>query len=251
MNISYDTLKENAKRSLAINYWLSVAASAVVTILSGLGSGVSSGISRALNNVDESDISLGIVILMLIISLITTTISLAVTFCLTNILTVGQAQYYLKLRKGYPDFMAIFSGFQNGNYSKVFKIMLRKTIYLTLWYLLFIIPGIIYGLAYFMVDYIAAENPDIDSKRAIEISEKTMDGEKANLFLLQLSFIGWILLAILTCGIGMYFLAPYMQATYTEFYECMKAKAINNGIATAAEFGIVPEAPSAEDAPAY
>ena len=245
MDISYDTLKENAKSSLAKAYWLSVGASAVVTVLSGIGSGLSSGFSRAVNGAtQDSDMSVGVFILLMFLSLICMTVSLAVTLCLTNILTVGHTNYYLKLRKGTVDFMAIFAGFQNGNYSKIFKVMLRKTIYLTLWYLLFIIPGIIMGLAYFMVEYIAAEHPDIDSQRAIEISKQTMDGEKANLFVLQLSFIGWILLTICTCGIGMYFLTPYMQATYTEFYEYMKAKAINNGIATPEEFGIVPGEPA-------
>ena len=93
--------------------------------------------------------------------------------------------FYLKLRKGISDFGSIFFGFQNGNYSKVLKVMLKKYIFVFLWTLLFIIPGIIKGFEYFMVDYLAAENPDITPDRALEISSKSMDGHKMDLLFLS------------------------------------------------------------------
>ena len=81
-----------------------------------------------------------------------------------------------------------------------------------------------------MVPYILAENPNIDEKRAFEISKRCMYGEKFNCFVLQLSFIGWNFLASLVpCGV--IFVDPYRTATYVEFYHVMKAKALSQGIA--------------------
>ena len=81
-----------------------------------------------------------------------------------------------------------------------------------------------------------AENPNINYKRALEISSKTMNGEKAFAFVLGLSFIGWIMLCMLTWGIGAMFLPPYMNATYTEYYMYLKNKAISSGYADPSEF---------------
>jgi len=115
-------------------------------------------------------------------------------------------------------------------------------------YCICIIPQIIKRLSYTMVPYLLAENPQMSQKRAFEISVKTMKGEKAHFFGLQLSFIGWYILAGLAGGIvgqfvgesvgsivtmaGMVFLYPYVYATYAEFYCCMREKAMATGTAS-------------------
>ncbi|MBQ2067167.1 MAG: DUF975 family protein, partial [Clostridiales bacterium] len=99
-----------------------------------------------------------------------------------------------------------------------------------LWSLLFLIPGIIKSYSYFMVPYIAADNPELPSSRVFEISKQTMKGEKWNLFVLQLSFILWHLGCLITCGFGYLFLTPYLEATYAELYACLKTKAMREGI---------------------
>ena len=81
-----------------------------------------------------------------------------------------------------------------------------------------------------MIPYILAENPRISRKRAFEISKNMMDGEKWNAFVLDLSFIGWILLSAITCGIvGIFYVNPYREATFAELYAFNKAKAYEEG----------------------
>lgn len=118
-------------------------------------------------------------------------------------------------------------------------------------YCICIIPQVIKRLSYTMVPYLLAENPQMSQKRAFEISVNTMKGEKAHFFGLQLSFIGWYILAGLAGGIvgqfageslgsivtmiGMVFLYPYVYATYAEFYCCMREKAMATGTASSDE----------------
>ena len=95
---------------------------------------------------------------------------------------------------------------------------LLRSVYTFLWSLLFIIPGIIASYSYAMTSYILAEHPEMSASEAIEISKKIMDGNKWRFFCLQLSFIGWDLLCIFSCGIGNLFLTPYKQVAYAGFY---------------------------------
>ena len=88
-----------------------------------------------------------------------------------------------------------------------------------LWTLLFIIPGIIKAYSYAMVPYILAENPNLSTKEALDLSKKMMYGNKGRLFCLQISFIGWMILCALTLGIGYIFLAPYQKASEAYFYK--------------------------------
>ena len=81
-----------------------------------------------------------------------------------------------------------------------------------------------------MVPYILAENPNIGNRRAIELSNKMTDGHKFDMFVLDLSFIGWKLLGVLTLGIGLIFLDPYINATKAELYLVLRENALNSGI---------------------
>lgn len=241
--MNLDLLKENAKKALSNNYWLAVGVTIIASIISGTASSISAIPQRITNTFtyavdDISDLTGGLIIVALFMSLISMSLNICISIFVNNVIHAGQCAFYLKLRKGISDFGALFFALQNGNYMKVVKVMLKKFILVFLWTLLFIIPGIIKSYEYFMVDYLAAENPDIDPERALQISSKTMDGHKMDLFCLHLSFIGWWLLVLLTCGIGSYFLTPYVDASLAEFYEFMKARAINENIARPEEFGI-------------
>ena len=92
------------------------------------------------------------------------------------------------------------------------------TLYTALWLLLFIIPGIIAAYRYSMTYYILAENPELSASEAIDRSKELMDGNKYRLFCLGFSFFGWIILSVITLGIGSIFLNPYMQAANAAFY---------------------------------
>ena len=91
-------------------------------------------------------------------------------------------------------------------------------VFIFLWSLLFVIPGIIKALAYSMHPYIIADNPTIDAMEALRQSEEMMRGNKTRLLALYLSFIGWFILSAFTFGIGFFFLMPYVQTSVTNFY---------------------------------
>ena len=91
-------------------------------------------------------------------------------------------------------------------------------VFIFLWSLLFIVPGIIKAHSYAMAKFILADNPDMEGIAALKASEKLMYGNRWRLFCLRFSFIGWFFLAVLTFGIGFIFLNPYVKAAETAFY---------------------------------
>ncbi|MDA3882900.1 MAG: DUF975 family protein [Bacteroidales bacterium] len=127
-------------------------------------------------------------------------------------------------RKQDADVNTLFSGFQN--FGNAFVLYLLMMVFILLWTLLLIIPGIIAGFSYSMAYFILSENPDMKPMDAIDASKKMMYGYKMKLFFLYLRFLGWALLCILTFGIGFLWLAPYMQVSLALFYEDIKTKPI-------------------------
>ena len=174
----------------------------------------------------------GIIIVLIMI------IGALLSIFVLNPLRVGGYNYFNRLHEGTSRFANIFGGFKHGHYKASVRNMFLKDLYEFLWSLLFIIPGIIKSYSYWMVPYLTADNPNLSASRAFEISKKTMKGDKWRTFVLQLSFIGWVLLCILSFGIGAYFLAPYQEATFAELYAALKQKAIANGIATEEELAV-------------
>lgn len=131
------------------------------------------------------------------------------------------AYYKLSLGNGYkPDAGEAFGGFSN--FTGAFRVYWAQGIFTFLWMLLLIIPGYIKGIAYSQAMYILAENPEISGTEAIGKSQVLMRGHKMEYFVLQLSFIGWHLLAILTFGLLYIWLIPYMSATNANFYQSIK-----------------------------
>ncbi|MBR1925467.1 MAG: DUF975 family protein [Clostridia bacterium] len=121
----------------------------------------------------------------------------------------------------------LFFGFKN--FVQAFVLELVNSIFIFLWSLLLIVPGIIKTFSYSMSFFILNENPEISFSDARKKSIEMMDGYKWKLFCLYFSFIGWILLSILTLGILFLWISPYMQVAKAEFYENLKKeKAIGN-----------------------
>ncbi|MBO5415269.1 MAG: DUF975 family protein [Clostridia bacterium] len=116
----------------------------------------------------------------------------------------------------------MFDGFKDFAPNLLLGLMI--SLFTFLWSLLFIIPGIIKGLSYSMAYYIKIDHPEYDWKACIEESKKMTYGYKWQIFCLQLSFIGWILLGMLCCGIGVLWVTPYSSAALAEFYNQLKAK---------------------------
>ncbi len=155
---------------------------------------------------------------------------------------VGKNRYFMEHRGFDSKFERIFWAFRSGRYLNVVKIMFWRELKVFLWSLLFYIPGIIKSYEYCMVPYILAENPQISSERAFELSRLMTKGEKWKIFVLDLSFIGWYLLGALCCCVGGIFVAPYQEATHAELYQVMREKAHGLGFSDYSELpGFFPE----------
>ena len=116
------------------------------------------------------------------------------------------------------------------NYKGVVLTMFLRNLYTALWTLLLIVPGIIKGLEYRMVPYILADHPEMTTEEVFALSKKMMDGEKWDAFVLDLSFLGWQLLALCTCGIlNIFYVNPYIHATNAELYLTLKRNKCQSG----------------------
>lgn len=151
-------------------------------------------------------------------------------FVLINV-SLGTTIAYLKIWRGEAtEVKDIFTiGFEN--YGRYLGGMLLMELYVFLWSLLLVIPGIIKSLSYAMTPYILREMPDISVNEAIKLSTRMMHGHKSELFVFILSFLGWQLLGGLTFGIvTVLYAAPYQNIATGGFYEEVKKDAIQRGI---------------------
>ena len=147
-------------------------------------------------------------------------------------LSVGAANAFHKLLvAGDNNLTSNMFSMALGNYWHKVWGMLLVGIFISLWSLLFVIPGIIKAFSYSMTPYILEENPELSANEAIDRSRAMMRGHKFDLFWLYLSFIGWAILCLFTAGIGFLWLAPYVTTTQAAFYEEVKADyALNGGL---------------------
>jgi uncharacterized membrane protein len=144
-------------------------------------------------------------------------------FLMGGVLQMGYADFLLKQHDGKEtNFRDLFSKFDY--FGTGFAQHFLRGLYTILWMLLFIIPGIIKSYSYAMTPFILAENPRLTASQAIERSEDMMDGHKGELFFLDLSFIGWSILAAMTLNLGNIALNPYKNAAYAAFYRQLQAE---------------------------
>jgi len=232
-------LKSRARQVLRNNYWKAFFISLVILLATGGGQGgsTSGGRSNINNNLQGWNlpdfspqyIVMGILFIISVIFVIIAFFT-ALRIFIGYPLEVGGRRYFIKSAQ-YADNKGCFTfAFTGGNYKGILTTMLLKGIYNFLWYLLFIIPGIVKSYSYSMVPYILAENPNIGATRAIELSKKMTHGHKASMFVLDLSFIGWYLLGVLALGVGTLFVLPYDYATKAELYLVLKENAYKNGL---------------------
>ncbi len=136
---------------------------------------------------------------------------------------VGFVENFMAIaRGGENDIGRIFNGFKGDKFAKSLVLCLLQSIFIFLWSLLLIIPGIIKTYSYSMAFYIMNDHPEYTAKQCLDESRRMMDGHKFDLFLLHLSFIGWIIVGALTFGIGILWVEPYMQMSVACFYEEIK-----------------------------
>lgn len=240
-------LKNNAKQALQGRYWRSFWICLVLSFVGLGGTALSSGsaasragsgatgdtttIYDAVNNIPDSMLGL-LLIGMLIGGILGVCWALFVLYPLN----VGRCRYFMESRQSLSPASTVVSTFRKP-YGNIVVVQLLTNLKVTLGYILLVVPGVYWSYCYALVPYLLAENPYMSATRAMELSKEMMYGEKLNYFFLQLSFFGWLLLCAFTFGIGGFFLEPYLQATYAEFYAAMRSKALNYGMATTDELG--------------
>lgn len=239
-----EDIKSRAKAVLKLNYWKAFVVSLVLLFAGGSqnGGGGSSGGRNNFNNYGYSINSEAFVIISRIVMFIA---SIAIILLILRVLVgymleVGARKFFIRAAEGETEMGYLGYCFKEGRYTGVLVTMLLRSIYTFLWTLLFIIPGIIKAYAYRMVPYILADNPNIGYNRAIQLSNEMTMGEKWDIFVLDLSFIGWYLLGMLALFVGTLFVNPYNDATNAELYLILRKNAIEKGLTTYEELNIQP-----------
>ncbi|MBQ5799873.1 MAG: DUF975 family protein [Oscillospiraceae bacterium] len=222
-------LRAKAWASLKGKYWMAFVVVLVMGFLSSLGTGAVTTAEDMVNlvsMVDPSELDETMQIGALVITGSAGVIAI-VGFLISTFVgspaTVGLCNYFIKNTDSKPTFGDAFSGFKV-KYGRNVGTILLMSIKSVLWTFLFIIPGIIKMYEYAAIPYILADDDTITCKEAFAKSKQMMKGNKWRLFKLQFSFIGWGLLCVLTCGIGTFFLIPYVDAANAEFYVELKNK---------------------------
>lgn len=155
------------------------------------------------------------------ITFLSIAIGIALLF-LGFIVEVGKSKFFLDGFKEDVDISKLFFGFNYKDIMPIIKAQGLAFLYILLWTFVFIIPGIVKGYQYRYVSYLLAEDTSLSPKEALSKSKKMTIGHKWNIFVLDLSFILWSLLSLITFGISAYFVAPYVEATNARLYNVLK-----------------------------
>ena len=236
--MSNKELREKGRIAFKANYWACVLAALLLAIVLGATTTArTAGANSAANSaVPEEDISLTeimdglteeeqrtVITAVVTILVIVTVIGILVRIFLYNPLQVGCYRFFRKNTENYPVRLGVIKqGF--GNYGHTTWTLLLRDIFLFLWTLLFIVPGLIKAYSYRLVPYLIKDNPELSAKEAIKLSDTMMKGKKGQAFLLDLSFIGWFFLSVLTLGlVGIFWTNPYYESSAAAFYIDVKS----------------------------
>lgn len=231
-------LKYRAKQAFRKNYWAAVVVSLILAIAVGIGSG-GGGSSSVANTVTHTEVYDGTLRFSMnaaapfvwLLSafalgalLILGSLFILLKIFVGNVLEVGARGFYIENLYSTPSVGKILAPFRSGQYWNIVKVMFFRDLFIFLWTLLFVIPGIVKSYEYKMIPYLLAENPGMSKQEAFERTREMMYGQKGNAFVLDLSFLPWLFLNAFTFNIlGILYLQPYMDATQAELYDVLAA----------------------------
>ncbi|SDZ32364.1 DUF975 family protein [Thermoactinomyces sp. DSM 45892] len=220
MIMGFKELKQQARQSLQGNWRKSMIVVALTTILSALPS----WIEMMVRPEDYFDPTYIVDYMSMFQPSSFGVFSFLWYLLIPGAVVLGLAGFFLHLIRRNSatetDTFEFFTNLSKFGKSVLYNVLI--TVYVFLWCLLLIVPGIIRSISYAMTPYIMQDHPEYSVNQAISKSIQMMAGYKWQFFLLQLSFLGWIILAICTFGIGLLWVFPYIQATNTHFYEQRK-----------------------------
>lgn len=255
-------LKTRGKTTFKRNYWKCVLISLVILVVAGIGGSGAGGRSmdsvvedrtnivvKEFLDIDDADTTyddayyddgelfpelnqsiwnlswIAVIIfagIFLIMFLVILAVAMALAALVCNPVEVGCRRFYIRNLREKAIVGNIGYAF-DVEYKNIVKIMFFRDLYLLLWTLLFVIPGIIKYYEYRMVPYILAENPQMPKNQVFAESRQMMDGQKWSTFLLDLSFLGWDILGVMTGGIlTLFYVQPYKDATGAALYERLR-----------------------------
>ncbi len=223
-------LKERGKAAFTANYWRCVLAALILTFITGSATYISSS-GRGHQSSSElpqqmSNLPPWAIAAIAGVSIIVILIFILVKIFIFNPLEVGCHKFFIdNCSIPTTSLSTIKKGFEN--FGKVFVTLFLRDLFLVLWTLLFIVPGLIKAYSYRMVPYILAEEPDLEPMEVINRSKEMMNGNKWAAFVLDLSFIGWFLLSLVTCGlVDVLWTSPYKKSTDAELYLALRQQTI-------------------------
>jgi uncharacterized membrane protein len=191
-------IKLQAKTNFQAQYGISIGAYVLYALIIGAASGITFGVGAIL---------------------------------LVPPLVVGYAYFSLRIYRGEQGDIGEMFNVGFNDYGRNLGGVLWMELFIFLWSLLFIIPGIIKAIAYFMTPYILADSKNVRPTEALKLSMRMTQGYKGEIFVMALSFIGWALLSGLTCFIlQILYVGPYMSASFAGLYDELKQNAIEKGI---------------------
>ncbi|MCR5587073.1 MAG: DUF975 family protein [Lachnospiraceae bacterium] len=236
-------LKQKGMSAFKANYWPSIGAAFFALVAAGgsagfnsLGRNGGSGSNNSgnafndfnnslsnntgLSNEQTTAIVAGVALVVIILSIV----GIALKIFVFNPLDVGCKKFFNDNHDAPAQFGTIGWGFKNDYMRNVGGIFLRD-LYIGLWSLLFVIPGIVKTYSYRMTPYILADRPELSANEAITESRRMMDGHKWDMFVLDLSFLGWQILSALTLGIlGIFHVNPYVFSTEAAVYRMLSGR---------------------------
>ena len=231
---SISEVKKTGMHYAKQNYWSCVLVGVILSTVAGGGfsfgfnfGNTSGNGSASFNsffdnlNIPSAVVS-GVVMAIISVALLVSAMAILAGIFAVNPLRAGCMEYMHRNLFSKPSLINIFNGFRVKYWSKVRTLFLTD-LYIFLWSLLFIVPGIVKSYAYRMVPYIIAENPDISTDDALKLSSAMMEGHKGAAFGYDLSFIGWAFITVISFGlVGIFYYFPYKNSADAVLYERIK-----------------------------
>ncbi|MGN0244063.1 MAG: DUF975 family protein [Lachnospiraceae bacterium] len=217
-------LKENGKAALKRTYWKSVFVSAIFAfIIAGNGVYGATATNDAQDSINLDSYSIAAIMIGVGCCVIAVAGFMLLCALLINPFEVGASRFRLNALQDTGNVSDLGYGF-DVSYKRNVKTMFCRDLYIILWCLLFIVPGIVKIYEYRMIPYLLADNPDMDRKDVFKISKQMMKGNKWKSFVLDLSFILWDILGMMTFGIvSVLYVDPYKQLTEAALYDTLKS----------------------------
>lgn len=217
MPINRIRLKDNAKGFLKSHYLFSLVICAIVIMLCGQDTFLTVRLDWNNSQIFYFSFSgLWFLVTRLIFSVITWIIVYILRIFIFNPLIVGKKRYFIG--HNYDSIGDLFYAFHSERYFNIVKTMFIKDLIIFISTLFFVIPGIIKLYQFRMVDYLLAQDPSMQTTEILKLSKEMTMGRKMEIFYLDLSFIGWLIVGNFFGGLLLFFIQPYFDATYAQLY---------------------------------